>query len=594
MTKESIKNSLFRERNIVEELKKLNLRKIMVYFWLILSFFTIYIFSNRLGEFYSSSDLFNIFWILLLILVISIIKHKRIIYLVSYYYFFICSLVQYFYIGIMQKPFGFSQLLYFKEGMTYINSIISNIDTTVLMYLIFGIINSIIGVILIRKYQHNQIYTKKKIVLKFILLILLIIGRCIYISNLSNEKISNTFYSGFSEKEIYNKFTDKQKAFYMTGIFEYSVREPYLYIKKSISFDIRESKKTVNEYFNNKEQSSKENDYTGIFKDKNVIFIMAESVDNWLIDEDTMPTVYNMQKNSINFINRYAPSYGSGQTLNTEYCLNTGLYIPIDYNIYSTIDNNYKYSLANMFKKTGYYTSTMHFNEGAFYNRNNMHKAYGYDDTHFLLDMTGVLYYNDAKIINNEKFYNLMVSKENKFLTFFTTYSTHLPYNSSNELCKDTTTEDECIKKLARYTDDAIKILIEKLERDNLLDDTVIVFVTDHYAYGYSEDKLEQIKGGSTNIYLDKVPFFIWNNNNYVETIDKYVDTQDILPTILNLFGIEFGNTYIGTDVFSENHNNYVYFNDNSYIGDIANISIKDIENEKNINYLIIKTDYYK
>lgn len=140
----------------------------------------------------------------------------------------------------------------------------------------------------------------------------------------------------------------------------------------------------------------------------------------------------------------------------------------------------------------------------------------------------------------------------------------------------------------------AIKTLLENLKRDNLLDDTVIVFATDHYTYGYSSNKMEEINGGKDSIHLDKIPFFIWSKGKYIENIDKYVDTQDILPTILNLFGIEYENVYIGTDALSDNHNNYVYFSDNAYVGDVENISLTEIQNEKNVNDWIIKTDYYK
>lgn len=594
---DNIKEYFFRDINIIDEIKKIDLKKLITYISIIISFYIIPFILNDLVQFSFSSKLFDTFWIVLFIIIIYIARHKRLIYLLLYYLFLIFSLVQYFHINIVKTPFSVSQLAYFKEGATYTNSIVSNINITVILYLLFIILNSIICSKLIKKYlnKKNKFQIIKNITLIIIFVPLLIGTRFTLLSRLdngNNDKIK--FFGEVSDQEIYDDFSDKKRAFNLTGIFEYSFRDPYLYMKKTISFDVITSKEIVDNYFKQKDILPLQNDYTGIFKDKNVIFIIAESIDTWLIEEDIMPTVYNMKNNSIDFTNRYAPTYGSGRTLNTEYCLNTGLYIPLDYNIYSAKNNNYDYSLPNMFKNNGYMTSSIHFNNGSFYDRVSMHKSYGYDNAYFLADMTGKYYYNDADIISNDEFYNLMVSKDNKFLTYFTTYSVHLPYDNTNELCKDISTEEECIKTLAKYTDDAIKILIEKLQRDNLIDDTVIVFITDHYAYGYSEDKIEKLKGGTTNIELDKVPFFIWNNNQYVDVVDSYIDTQDILPTVFNLFGIKYNNKYIGTDVFSNNHNDYVYFSDKSYVGNTKNISITNIENEQNINDLIVKIDYYK
>lgn len=595
MNKDSIREYFLCNRDIVEEIKKIDLKKFGTYIYIIFSFYVINLFISSFVEFDFSAKLFNIFWFILIYIIIYIVKHKRLLYSIFYFIFFIFSIVQYFHINIVQKPFGFTQLLYFKEGMTYTNSIISNINVLIILYVIFGIINYIICLKLIKRYLRDKDNTKilRNIVLIIIFLPLLFASKGTFVSTFSiGDKERNDFYAKFNRVEIYETFSDKKESLEMTGLFEYTFREPYLYVKKMLSYDIREAKEAVDNYFLNRSTSYDHHKYTGIFKDNNIIFIMAESIDTWLIDKDIMPTVYELQKNSLNFTNRYAPFYGAGRTLNTEYCLNTGLYVPFDFNIYTTVNNKLKYSLPSMFKTSGYYTSSIHFNKGEFYDRTNMHKSYGYDNSYFLADMTDKLYYNDIDIVNNDEFYNLMVNKDEKFLTFFTTYSAHLPYNKTNTLCKDIDNEEECIKKLAKMTDDSVKILLDKLKRDNLLDDTIIVFATDHYAYGYK--KIEEIKGGKDNIHLDKVPFFIWSNGEYVEDIDKYVDTQDILPTILNLFGIEYGNVYIGTDAFSNNHNNYVYFSDNTYIGDIDNISIEEIQDEKDVNDWIIKTDYYK
>jgi len=55
-----------------------------------------------------------------------------------------------------------------------------------------------------------------------------------------------------------------------------------------------------------------------------------------------------------------------------------------------------------------------------------------------------------------------------------------------------------------------------------------------------------------------------------IET-DKVNSQLDILPTVLNLFGIKYVEEYyIGKDIFDENYSGYVFFNDYSwYDGDV-------------------------
>lgn len=582
---------LFEQRNIFTEIKRIDCKKLFIYILIIISFLVLSIFvDGKIGL--NHSFFFSMYWISIFIIFIYISKNKGKVYSIFYFIFLIFSIIQYFHINIINEPFGISEIFNFKEALDYNNAIIENINIKFILYLFVSILNYIIVYKLIKK-NLTQNNSNKLITLMFFIPIIIIYKLLLIVSIGINYNGYNIFESNLNKRRIYDTFINKEEAYNLTDLYEYTIRDMYLFIKPYFEIDKYKNKILIDEYFKTNDTSHIKNDYTGIFKDKNVIVILAESIDTWLITEDIMPTVYNMQKNSINFINRYSPFYGSGRTFNTEYSLNTGLYIPMNYNIYDTENHNYQYSLPNMFIKNGYITNSLHFNSGDFYDRKNMHNSFGYQNRYFLNDIYEEDYSNDPDIFKNKDIYNSVVNKEDKFLTFFITYSAHLPYNNSNPLCRKINNENECIKTLAGYTDEAIRILVESLKQDNLLEDTVIVFVTDHYTYGYNKEEVYSLKGGDTNIYVDKVPFFIWNNNNYSMTIDKYVDTSDILPTLLNLFGIEYGNTYLGTDALGLNHQDYVYFNDGNLIGNTS-ISSEQIFKKININDLIVKTDYYK
>ena len=93
------------------------------------------------------------------------------------------------------------------------------------------------------------------------------------------------------------------------------------------------------------------NDYTGILEGKNVIYVLMESIDSWLVTEEVMPTLTRLQKEGLNFTNRYASTFGGGQTINTEFAMNTGLYsVSNSKAIYNYDKNLYPFSLANTLK----------------------------------------------------------------------------------------------------------------------------------------------------------------------------------------------------------------------------------------------------
>ena len=100
--------------------------------------------------------------------------------------------------------------------------------------------------------------------------------------------------------------------------------------------------------------------------------------------------------------------------------------------------------------------------------------------------------------------------------------------------------------------------------------------------------------------------------------VDKVLNTSDLLPTVLNLLGVESTYSYIGNDAFDESYDGFVPFSNGSWLcGDVAyDASTEDViyltENAvpvteefmtemadrvsefTRINNLILETDYYK
>ncbi len=123
----------------------------------------------------------------------------------------------------------------------------------------------------------------------------------------------------------------------ITGIYEYSVRNFYITFIKSKKKTTNEEDLTFLETEYSKEDIPENNNYTGKYKDKNLILVQLEGMDNWLVTEEETPTLYKMMNEGINFTNHYSYYNGGGSTFNSEFAVNTGFITPLSYtqNAYS-------------------------------------------------------------------------------------------------------------------------------------------------------------------------------------------------------------------------------------------------------------------
>ena len=104
--------------------------------------------------------------------------------------------------------------------------------------------------------------------------------------------------------------------------------------------------------------------------------------------------------------------------------------------------------------------------------------------------------------------------------------------------------EEECARRQAKETDYFVSLLLDKLKTNNLLDNTVLVVFSDHYLYTLEDQTILNKYKNTSNNLINKTPFFIYDNGNTKKTINKVTSQLNILPTVLNLFGIEYNPNY--------------------------------------------------
>jgi phosphoglycerol transferase MdoB-like AlkP superfamily enzyme len=375
----------------------------------------------------------------------------------------------------------------------------------------------------------------------------------------------------------------------------------------------------MHEYFSSLSPTNK-NDYTGVFKGNNLIFIVAESFSPYAISADLTPTLYKMSHEGFVFNDFYNSAWGVG-TSDGEYVSDVGL-IPKS-GIWSMLASSQNYLplvLGNQFKKNGYVTKAYHDNTYTYYKRNISIPNLGYDYKGLGsgVNVTPTWPESDLEMVENTT--DEYLNQNQPFHVYYITVSGHLEYNfSGNYISKK---NKEYVDNLP-YSDEikaylaanlelefAMQRLIQKLDTAGVLKNTAIAIVNDHYPYGLTKASMDELAGHQIESNFEKYKgvFILWKQGLAPIEINKPVCNFDILPTLSNLFGLNYDSRLlVGTDVFSDTpplaifHNRSWITSEEKYNSTVKH---KDSDYEKMINKTvsdkfkysakILDTDYYR
>lgn len=396
---------------------------------------------------------------------------------------------------------------------------------------------------------------------------------------------------GFEEKAVIeNDGIDEVKNGEQNEVDSEEVNEPEeptyneldLRLEELIAQTSDEGLKNVYEYIANKKPTNK-NKYTGYFKDKNLIFILAEGFNSIAVDENLTPTLYKLVNSGFVFNNFYTPVFLS--TIGGEFQATTGL-IPTQniLNLWKKNKPKISYALGNSFRKIGYTANAYHDWTYTYYSRHDTMKTLGFDS--YMGIGNGLEKLMDSKWIPRDvdmmnvttDFY----TSEDKFVTYYVTVSGHAPYNygSGNSTATRYKSETENLPystPVKAYLatqmelDRALETLINKLNEKGILDDTVIALVGDHYPYTLSIDQVNEVSDYTRDevVEVNRSNFILWNSEmDEPVKVDKVGSQIDVLPTLLNLFGIEYDSRLMmGQDILSDNPG-VAIFSNRSWVSD--------------------------
>jgi phosphoglycerol transferase MdoB-like AlkP superfamily enzyme len=219
-----------------------------------------------------------------------------------------------------------------------------------------------------------------------------------------------------------------------------------------------------------------------------------------------------------------------------------------------------------------YYRSTIHTNIGAM-------EFYGVQKLGIAYDTAYENWASDEDFMNAAMDIQLNDLGEEPFMLWLTTVSPHQPYVVSSiegDKYYDLTEGTDYPTDLRRYMsklktlDNALGILLDRLEEAGILDDTVIVLFGDHYPYGLKKDTISKVLTYDLDDYeIERTPMVIYNTQIEHVEVDKYSSYINLTPTLANMFNLDYDpRLYLGKDVMSDDYVNMVAFADGSWKND--------------------------
>ena len=532
---------------------------------------------------------FGALWSGLLTLLVLLLPRLagQVVFGITYGFAVAWTLAQVGYYIVFGKMMWLTDMLYAGEGADYLGDILADFP---FLWWIGGIVLLILGGLIIWKFPrfHKNIAAGAAYTL---MAAGMVVGLCLLPEAVfeRDKDIWGTrseYGQSSSYRATYNTMYDAKKVYNICGVYHLTFRDVWVHLLYPLTpayqAELQEQTAQIDQYFADR-GDHQDNGMTGVFADKNVILVLMESMDDWLITQEDTPTLVRLMGEGINFTNFYTPGYGTVRTFNTEFCMNTGIYLPTngDY-VFNYVTNDFDQSIASILNDQGYSSQVFHYNSPSFYSRGVFEQAMGYEAYHsyedYVTDKNQL--YDDSFLFENEALRSLFF-RDGQTFNFIITRSAHLSYTYNEVLShyalkqypeyrgKYGSQEEDCARVKAKLVDDMFARLLAELEAEGQLENTVIIGVTDHYTYGYKNtQELFAHSQVSDSLLLEKTPCFIWTADGPAITVDKTLNTSDLLPTVLNLMGVDAPYDYLGQDAFDPNYVGYALFPDGSWICD--------------------------
>ena len=373
-----------------------------------------------------------------------------------------------------------------------------------------------------------------------------------------------------------------------------------------------EEKQEVKSWLDANYENLPDNQYKGELKGKNLVVLQIESLEDFVINkkidgQEITPTLNSILKNSYYFPNIYEENL-TGFSSDADLMVNTGM-LPITNTATSfAYPSRTLTTLPSILEKNGYTTVSAHPEVAGSWNWGEVHHSLlKFQNSYTLYD------FNEDEIIglgiSDKSYLTQLATKagdlKQPFYLFTVTLTNHGPFeidDAHTTIKIPSEIEGTLIGqyfKTVRYTDEAIKMFMDKLKEEGRFDDTVFVIYGDHAGPNkYYKEQLKDVNfdGNYWKLNEKKVPLIIYNPSIQGKTIETKGGLIDVMPTVSYLLGVNDGSlrNVIGRNLLNTNRN-IVALPGGEVAGEAkSQDELNHVKQSYDISTKIIKSDYFK
>lgn len=387
------------------------------------------------------------------------------------------------------------------------------------------------------------------------------------------------------------------------------IYEGYQTLKKVFKNQDESEVAKVDEWLAWNNENLPDNEFKGIVKGKNVVFLQIEALENFVIDQEVYgqeitPVMNKLVKEGLYFNNIYEQN-NAGNSIDCDMMINTGV-LPLGDTITFLTYPEVKYnSLPRILQKEGYTAVSTHAEKAGDWSWAEAHKAaLGYND------MWNVNDYNIDEYVgfglSDRSFYTQYVDKlttlKEPFFSTIPTLSSHGPFDIKDKYRELNLPDELDSNRLGgyfqsvHYADEQIGLFLKLLEEKGLMDDTVVVIYGDHggiHKYYMEDVEKTSMPGDWWQNYEKQIPLIVYGKGLPSKTVETIGGHIDIMPTISYLLGEETGNTVMGRNLLNTNRN-AVVIKGSEIKGNPSQAEKEKLIQAYDIADYIIKNDYFK
>ncbi|KOS68066.1 hypothetical protein AEA09_05530 [Lysinibacillus contaminans] len=400
---------------------------------------------------------------------------------------------------------------------------------------------------------------------------------------------------GLAETErpqLLTRSFDRELLVKNIGTYNYHLYDIYIQTKSSAQRALADGSELVevNNYVRSNQAAVNE-DLFGKYKDRNVIAVSLESLQNFVINNEMngheiTPFLNELTKDpDTYYFSNFYHQTGLGKTSDSEFIVENSLFGLGRGAVFFTHGGNTYNSMAERLGENGYYTSVMHPNNKSFWNRDMMYQSLKidkfYDVDSYTVEEGQEVNWGMKDIPFFEQSAALMKEMPQPFYSRLITLTNHYPFTLDEEdiMIPEYTSNSGTLNRYfqtVRYMDEAVKDFFQDLKDQGIYENSIIVMYGDHYGISENHNKaMAQYLGKEEltpydNAMLQEVPLFIHiPGSGEGQEMTEVSGQIDIRPTILHLLGIETSkDMQMGADLFSPEHEDFVIFRDGRFVTD--------------------------